>query len=165
MSEIWEMQVWSLSRESPGGGHGNPQQYCLENPTDRGARWATDHGVAKSRTWLKRLNIHAYKQETGLQSVEESSVPGGSLQWWGFYGWDWKSSVRHLCVCFEQLWAMTSASMSSKQETTTPAVFVQDSFKEPSREIPNKAMAPHYSTLAWKIPWMECLVGCSPWGC
>ena len=28
-----------------------------------------------------------------------------------------------------------------------------------------KAMAPHSSTLAWKIPWMEELVGCSPWGC
>ena len=27
-----------------------------------------------------------------------------------------------------------------------------------------KAMAPHSSTLAWKIPWMEGLVGCSPWG-
>ena len=24
-------------------------------------------------------------------------------------------------------------------------------------------MAPHSSTLAWKIPWMEELVGCSPW--
>ena len=27
-----------------------------------------------------------------------------------------------------------------------------------------KAMAPHSSTLAWKIPWMEEPVGCSPWG-
>ena len=27
-----------------------------------------------------------------------------------------------------------------------------------------KAMAPHSSTLAWKIPWTEELVGCSPWG-
>ena len=27
---------------SPGGGHGNPLQYsCLENPTDKGAWWAT----------------------------------------------------------------------------------------------------------------------------
>ena len=25
-------------------------------------------------------------------------------------------------------------------------------------------MAPHSSTLAWKIPWMEEPVGCSPWG-
>ena len=30
--------------------------------------------------------------------------------------------------------------------------------------FPVKAMAPHSSTLAWKIPWTEGLVGCSPWG-
>ena len=36
-------------RRSLGGGHGNPLQYsCLENPMDRGAWWATVHGVAKS---------------------------------------------------------------------------------------------------------------------
>ena len=27
-----------------------------------------------------------------------------------------------------------------------------------------KAMAPHSSTPAWKIPWMEKPEGCSPWG-
>ena len=27
-----------------------------------------------------------------------------------------------------------------------------------------KAMAPHSSTLAWKIPWTKSLAGCSPWG-
>ena len=33
---------------SPGGGHGNPLQCsCLENPTDRGACWATVHRVTK----------------------------------------------------------------------------------------------------------------------
>ena len=38
---------------SPGEGNGNPLQYsCLENPMDRGAWWATAHGVAKSRTRL-----------------------------------------------------------------------------------------------------------------
>ena len=38
---------------SPGEGNGNPLQYsCLENPMDRGAWWATVHGVAKSRTRL-----------------------------------------------------------------------------------------------------------------
>ena len=38
---------------------GNPLQYsCLENPMDRGAWWATVHGVAKSWTQLsKRLNL------------------------------------------------------------------------------------------------------------
>ena len=30
-------------------GNGNPLQYpCLENPMDRGAWWATVHGVAKT---------------------------------------------------------------------------------------------------------------------
>ena len=34
---------------SPGEGNGNPLQYsCLENPMDRGAWWATVHGIAKS---------------------------------------------------------------------------------------------------------------------
>ena len=48
------------SGSSPGGGHGNPLQYsCLENPMDRGALWATVHGVAKSQTGLKRLSMHA----------------------------------------------------------------------------------------------------------
>ena len=41
------------SVRSPGEGNGNPLQYtCLENPMDRGAWWATVHGVAKSRTRL-----------------------------------------------------------------------------------------------------------------
>ena len=39
----------SGSGTSPGGGHGNTLQYsCLENPMDRGAWWATVHGVAES---------------------------------------------------------------------------------------------------------------------
>ena len=34
---------------SPGGGNGHSLQYsCLENSMDRGAWWATVHGVAKS---------------------------------------------------------------------------------------------------------------------
>ena len=43
-------------RRSPGGENGNPLQYsCLENSMDRGAWWATVHGVAKSGT---RLSTH-----------------------------------------------------------------------------------------------------------
>ena len=38
---------------SPGKRNGNPLQHsCLENSMNRGARWATFHGVAKSQTWL-----------------------------------------------------------------------------------------------------------------
>ena len=36
-----------------GAGNGNPLQYsCLEKPMDRGAWWATVHGVPKSQTQL-----------------------------------------------------------------------------------------------------------------
>ena len=39
------------SGKSSGEGNVNPLQYsCLENPMDRGAWWATVHGVAKSWT-------------------------------------------------------------------------------------------------------------------
>ena len=45
---------------SPGGGNGNPLQYSyLGNQMDREAWWAIVHGIAKSKTRLKRLNhIH-----------------------------------------------------------------------------------------------------------
>ena len=34
------------SGRCPGGGNGNPLQYsCLGNPRDRGAQWATVHGL------------------------------------------------------------------------------------------------------------------------
>ena len=37
--------------KSPGVGNGDPLRYsCLESPMDRGAWWATVHGVAKSWT-------------------------------------------------------------------------------------------------------------------
>ena len=43
---------------SPGEGNGNLLQYsCLENPMDRGAWWATVHGVAKSWTRLSNFTF------------------------------------------------------------------------------------------------------------
>ena len=56
------------SGRSPAEGYGNPLQYsCLENPMDRGARWATVHEVAKSRTRLSdftREETHFVTQGT-----------------------------------------------------------------------------------------------------
>ena len=44
---------------SPGEENGHPLQYsCLENLMDRGAWWATVHGVTKSQTGLKQLSKH-----------------------------------------------------------------------------------------------------------
>ena len=78
----------------------NPlKRFCLENPTNRGAWWATVHRVVKSQTWLKRLS------------------------------------------------------------TTQPSFYIVLGYYK----LEN-AMALHSNTLAWKIPWTEELVGCSPWG-
>ena len=46
------------SGRSPGEGNGKPLQYfCLENPMDRGAWWATVHGVAKSQAQLSDFHF------------------------------------------------------------------------------------------------------------
>ena len=52
MQKPQEMQLQSLGWEDRlEKENGNPLQYsCLGNPTDRGAWWATVHGVAKSQT-------------------------------------------------------------------------------------------------------------------
>ena len=52
------------SGRSSGEGNGNPLRYsCLENPMDRGACWATVHGVAKSWT---RLSDFTYLSRTNI---------------------------------------------------------------------------------------------------
>ena len=59
---------------SPGEGNGYPLQYsCLENSMDKGAWWATVHGVAKSRTQLKRLS-----SSSSSSRYMKRSFPGGS---------------------------------------------------------------------------------------
>ena len=53
-----EFDPWS--GRSPGEGNGNPLQfYCLENSMDRGAWWATVHGVAKESDMTEQLTLSA----------------------------------------------------------------------------------------------------------
>ena len=56
-SDTTEQLPFHFSLSPIGEGNGNPFQCsCLENPRDGGAWWAAVHGVAQSRTRLKRLS-------------------------------------------------------------------------------------------------------------
>ena len=63
-------------------GNGTPLQHsCLENPMDRGAWWATIHGVSKSRTRLNgftfTFHFHALEKEMATHSsVLACRIPG-----------------------------------------------------------------------------------------
>ena len=65
---------------SPQGGHGNLLQYsCLENHMERGAWWATVHGVTKSWTrpkWLS-TDAQAANQRMGWLLGESTKWPEG----------------------------------------------------------------------------------------
>ena len=51
VGDLGDMSSISGSGRSPGEGNGNSLQYSyLGNPMDRGAWWATVHGVTKSQT-------------------------------------------------------------------------------------------------------------------
>src|SRR5574337_504401 len=56
-SDTTERLHFHFSLSCIGEGNGNPLQCsCMENPRDGGAWWAAVHGVAQSRTRLKRLS-------------------------------------------------------------------------------------------------------------
>jgi len=54
LRDMGSIPGWARSPEER---HGNPFKYsCLENSMDRGAWWATVHGVTQSQTQLKLLS-------------------------------------------------------------------------------------------------------------
>ena len=104
--------VLGLGR-SPGEGNGNPLQYsCLGNPMDRGAWWATVHGVTKSWTRLSRYlsflsmlprrvsimgNISLltkFKKKTSLEVCRY--IPFCLFTWMFIQDWERKNKPWHL---------------------------------------------------------------------
>ena len=74
---------------SPGEGKDNPLQYpCLENPMDRGAWWATVHGIPKSWTRLSNFTFVREDQPptvgrvciTNKIALQTLQIQGQSLQ-------------------------------------------------------------------------------------
>ena len=63
------------SGRPPGGGHGNPLQCsCLDSPMDRGAWWATVHGVLESQTQWKRLSTHTCVEQEKTPAMQSMCV-------------------------------------------------------------------------------------------
>ena len=69
------------------------------------------------------------------------------------FGVIWKSHI--LALGMWQVAQMVKC-LPAMQETWVQSLGWEDPLE--------KAMAPHSSTLAWKIPWWRSLVGSSPWG-
>ena len=68
------------SRRSLREGVVNLLQYsCLGNPMDKGAQWATVHGVTKSRTRLKRLSTYNMVQRDAGPSNKEKYLTKGDI--------------------------------------------------------------------------------------
>ena len=58
---------------SPGKGNGSPlQSSCLGNLMDRGAWWATVHGVTKSQI---QLSIHVFQRVTVTVNIHQPPGP------------------------------------------------------------------------------------------
>ena len=87
MQETW-VQSLGWEHSFPGEGNGYPLQYsCLENSMDRGAWWATVHGVSMSQTQLSdftfTFHFHALEKEMATHSstlawrIPWTEEPGG----------------------------------------------------------------------------------------
>jgi len=75
MQETQEMRVRSLGHENPLEEGTATHSSCLENPMDRGAWWATVHGVPKEVDTPE----HAYPKACYLQYKAHNSRSGLSL--------------------------------------------------------------------------------------
>ena len=78
-SDKTERLHFHFSLSCTGEGNGNPLQcFCLENPRDGGAWWASLYGVTQSRTRLKRLSssiVHGVtKSRTRLKQLSSSII-------------------------------------------------------------------------------------------
>ena len=90
LSNVGDPGLIPGSGQSPEEGNGTPLQYfCLENPTDGGAWWATVHGVTESQT---RMSDFTFLFFSHVQvSVVYGLLPTRLLCLWDFQG---KNRVR-----------------------------------------------------------------------
>ena len=155
---------------SPGGRNGNPLRYsCLENLTNRGAWRAIVHKVTEIRTQLSvwATDIDIVSQTEYVLHVE-SNLQVNEMRYSSFSKVKSDSEPMFLwfhegVLCHHTL-LVEGASLMAQKVKHLPAVW-ETGVQSLGQEDPlEKAMAPHSSTLAWKIPWMEELGGLQSMG-
>ena len=149
---------------------GTPLQYsCLENPMDGGAWKAAVHGVAEGQTQLSdftfTFHFHALEKKMATHSsVLAWRIPGtggpGGLQSMGSHrvGHDWSD-----LAAAAETWVELGSLRKNRGRNgcwvgNQPCLMYRYRFGKATWfwiTIMEKAMAPHSSTLAWKIPWTE----------
>ena len=71
-ANVGDMDLIPGLGRSPRERNDSPLLYsCLENPTDRGAWWATVRGVTKSQIQFKRLNNNSNKMHSTGQKKKK----------------------------------------------------------------------------------------------
>ena len=114
------------------------------------------HGVARSWTRLSDFNLtfqsHTLEKEMATYSIVPAwGIPGtaepGGLSSMGLHrvGHDWKDLAAAAVMFDAHISRSTHLTVSDIKSNIWHGIM----------EISEKAMAPHSSTLAWKIPWME----------
>ena len=70
--------------------YSNPLQCsCLENPRDGGPWWAAVCGVARSRTWLKRLSSSSNSQRKSHAIIDLTTCYNGLFYWLVYFFFKW----------------------------------------------------------------------------
>ena len=109
---LQELKEMSVSGRSPGEGNGNPLQYsCLGNPMDRGAWWATVHGVAVRYTWTHE-HIHFISRGVGsiLVYTHTNSMLESALS---FCTWDLRNFSPQLGLSpHDRIWTHQGQSLT-----------------------------------------------------
>ena len=133
-----------------GDGNGNPLQCsCLETPRDGRAWWAAVHGVAQSRTRLKRLSSSSSWCQVVLQVFGDSnSFHGGYL---------WASYLPPQC-------SLPPLFLSERDRSQTPLWQIRDKHEVSDTlppengfslnpDWPGSAFTIDYAGLPWWLSW------------
>ena len=114
--------------------------FLLENPKDRGAWWATVHGVAKNRTQLKRLITQAKHivLTSGNNGAISVTTQSASLEWYS--GTAKESTEVHQGPHLKPVWSQPSfpkqaEAVVRKYGNTTPTTSVHTFIDSGSEEF------------------------------